>query len=131
MTAVPAPPPEGKCGHWLGHLGWYCGASETRFYLTGDRCPRHTPAALAGRKENKPDPAGSLTGIREAWERRYTARVEYAQRRAAGLKVFRRASGPGGRYTSSDVSYAAVHRAERAVGDILERRRLAALAGVG
>lgn len=131
MTAAVLVPEDGKCAHWLGDLGWYCGAVEARFYLPGFRCPRHTPAALAGRREDKPDPARSLTGIRAAWDRRYVRRVEVAQRRAAGLKVFGGPSGPGGRYTSADVSYEAVHRAERAVGDILERRRQTALAPGG
>jgi hypothetical protein len=42
MTA-PAP------GYPCGHPG--CGASPARLYLTGWRCPAHTPAALAGQPE--------------------------------------------------------------------------------
>lgn len=130
-AAVVTRPPAGSCDLWLGDLGWYCGLSAAGLYLTGWRCPGHTPAAQAGRKETVPDPASTMTGIREAWERRYARKVEVAERRAKGLLVFRGPSGPGGRYTGADVDYDAVHRAQRAVGDVLEARRQAWLAGAG
>lgn len=59
------------CGHV--QTGWgTCGATEgVRLYLPGPRCPDHTPARLAGRPEANPDPALSLTGLRDAW---YAAR---------------------------------------------------------
>lgn len=37
------------CGHIT--VIFTCGAAPTRFYLTGHRCPAHTPAALRGRPE--------------------------------------------------------------------------------
>lgn len=130
MTTAVARPAPGRCDHWDGAAGWYCGAAETRPYLTGDRCPRHTPAAIAGRPEPPvPDPAMTIQGLRRAWEERHARIVEQQRRRAAGLKVFRGPSGPHGRYTSADVAYDAVHRAERAVGDLLEQRRQGAPAG--
>ncbi|MFI0739321.1 hypothetical protein ACH4PU_14710 [Streptomyces sp. NPDC021100] len=43
-----------RCQHWSGDAGRYCNAPGARRYLTGYRCPLHTPAALAGRAE--PDP---------------------------------------------------------------------------
>lgn len=44
----------------------FCWATPTKLYGKGVCCRDHTPAALAGRPENKPDPALSLTGIRAA-----------------------------------------------------------------
>ena len=38
------------CGHWDDGTG-YCGADAPHTYLTGWRCPEHTPARLAGRPE--------------------------------------------------------------------------------
>lgn len=54
-----------RCAHWDGPAGRYCHATDNvRQYLTGPRCPRHTPARLAGRPE-APDgpgwPAGAWT----------------------------------------------------------------------
>ncbi|CAL9296683.1 hypothetical protein SUDANB25_02669 [Streptomyces sp. SudanB25_2051] len=40
-----------RCRHWDGTRRRYCGAPGARRYLTGYRCPLHTPAALAGRPE--------------------------------------------------------------------------------
>ncbi|MEU5130008.1 hypothetical protein [Streptomyces mobaraensis] len=40
------------CGHWIGDARRHCRAVDgVRRYLTGYRCPAHTPAALAGRPE--------------------------------------------------------------------------------
>jgi hypothetical protein len=40
------------CGHWIGFQARECRATEQiRRYLTGPRCPAHSPAALAGRPE--------------------------------------------------------------------------------
>ncbi|MFI1535490.1 hypothetical protein [Streptomyces anandii] len=53
------------CGHWIGPERRYCLAEEAlRPYLTGLRCPLHTPAALAGRLETPPGsglPSGAWT----------------------------------------------------------------------
>lgn len=53
------------CEFWT--QGTYCGATEqvVRFN-PGRRCPAHTPAALAGRPEVRPDPALTLDGRRAA-----------------------------------------------------------------
>lgn len=40
-----------NCQHWDGPRRRYCLAPGARRYITGHRCPRHTPAALAGRPE--------------------------------------------------------------------------------
>ncbi|MFI6903063.1 hypothetical protein ACIBKY_17505 [Nonomuraea sp. NPDC050394] len=42
------------CTHWNGAAATHCGATPTRPYLPGPRCPAHTPSALAGR----PEPTG-------------------------------------------------------------------------
>lgn len=40
------------CGHWDGQQQRLCGATENvRLYLSGHRCPEHTPARLAGHAE--------------------------------------------------------------------------------
>lgn len=50
-----------SCGHWAGATRHYCHAIDgVRRYLTGYRCPAHTPAALAGR----PEAPGSPTPLR-------------------------------------------------------------------
>jgi Bifunctional DNA primase/polymerase, N-terminal len=44
-----------ECGHWIGAEARYCLSGDAvRRYLTGLRCPAHTPAALAGRPEAPP-----------------------------------------------------------------------------
>lgn len=46
-----------ECTHWIGAEQRHCRAVENvRLYLTGRRCPLHTPAALAGRPEPQPGP---------------------------------------------------------------------------
>ncbi|WP_413102264.1 hypothetical protein [Streptomyces sp. Inha503] len=46
-----------ECGHWIGADRRYCLAKdEVHPYLIGDRCPLHTPAAMAGRPEPQPGP---------------------------------------------------------------------------
>jgi hypothetical protein len=46
-----------KCGHWVGADGRHCGsADQVRHYLTGHRCPLHTPRALQGLPEIPPGP---------------------------------------------------------------------------
>lgn len=55
--------PDRPCGHWNGADSTRCGATPTRHYLPGHRCPVHTPAALAGQPE-PPEGAGPLPG---AW----------------------------------------------------------------
>ncbi|WP_282792962.1 hypothetical protein [Streptomyces sp. CC224B] len=52
------------CTHWLGSEHRCCQTQRSvRHYLTGWRCPAHTPAALAGHPEPPPGP-GMPTG---AW----------------------------------------------------------------
>lgn len=53
MTGKPA------CEHWGGAASQHCGATPTRHYTVGHRCPQHTPAAIAGRPE-PPDGEGPL-----------------------------------------------------------------------
>lgn len=55
----------GPCGHYSDTAGT-CGASSAAGYITGPRCPDHTPARLAGRPEAVPDPARTLEGLRKA-----------------------------------------------------------------
>lgn len=51
------------CSHYLPD--GYCGVRErTDRFLVGWRCPVHTPAALAGRREVVPDPELTLEGLR-------------------------------------------------------------------
>lgn len=60
-----------ECGHWIGSQARTCLATgHVRPYLTGPRCPDHTPAALAAQPEppslsltvepTMPDPAPTL-----------------------------------------------------------------------
>ncbi|CAL9665867.1 hypothetical protein SUDANB145_07157 (plasmid) [Streptomyces sp. enrichment culture] len=54
-----------ECGHWIGAEHRHCrSADQVRPYLTGPRCPAHTPSALAERDEPQPGPgmpAGAWT----------------------------------------------------------------------
>jgi len=46
-----------ECTHWIGAEQRHCKeATGVRPYLTGPRCPAHTPRALQGLKENEPGP---------------------------------------------------------------------------
>lgn len=58
----------GPCGHQTGEgaAATVCGATPTKRYLQGARCQQHTPAAMAGRPEPRPDPARSLAALRAA-----------------------------------------------------------------
>ncbi|QUI32468.1 hypothetical protein H9W91_17565 [Streptomyces alfalfae] len=41
-----------ECRHWVGEERRHCKAADgVRLYLTGPRCPLHTPAALQGKPE--------------------------------------------------------------------------------
>lgn len=41
-----------ECGHWIGSERRHCKTADgVRAFLTGLRCPAHTPSALAGRPE--------------------------------------------------------------------------------
>jgi hypothetical protein len=52
-TAIPAATSGRACRRWDG--AQYCGETEdTHLYVNGPRCPRHTPAAIAG----EPEPTG-------------------------------------------------------------------------
>jgi hypothetical protein len=46
-----------SCDHWDGSA--HCGRPDTRHYLTGIRCPAHTPAAIAGH----PEPGQTATTV--------------------------------------------------------------------
>lgn len=54
-----------KCLHWIGTDRRHCHATDdVREYLTGPRCPAHTPNALRGLPEVQPGPgmpAGAWT----------------------------------------------------------------------
>ena len=54
-----------ECTHWIGSERRHCKAVDgVRAYLTGPRCPAHTPSALKGLPEPKPGPgypAGAWT----------------------------------------------------------------------
>lgn len=107
-------------GEWLTCAlfvdGAVCGRPAAHRYLVGVRCPDHTPARLAGRPETVPDPAATMAGLQRAAQERRRAAVAAAEARAAGRRVFRRASGPGGHYTSADVDLRKVHAAMTAAG---------------
>jgi hypothetical protein len=60
-SLAPATPMRTAYDTPCGHTD--CGATPTRLYGTGHRCPVHTPAAIAGRPENRPDPALSGLGM--------------------------------------------------------------------
>jgi hypothetical protein len=46
-----------ECTHWIGTEKRHCRTGEgVRRFLTGSRCPLHTPAALAGQPEPQPGP---------------------------------------------------------------------------
>jgi hypothetical protein len=46
-----------ECRHWLGTENRHCRAGDgLRLYLTGLRCPAHTPAVLQGKPEPQPGP---------------------------------------------------------------------------
>lgn len=52
---------ERVCGHWDGALGRRCGATgQVRLYLSGWRCPQHTPARIAGRTEPATNTPGTI-----------------------------------------------------------------------
>lgn len=45
------------CGHWVGAEHRHCAATDgVRAFLTGLRCPAHTPRALQGLPEIPPGP---------------------------------------------------------------------------
>jgi hypothetical protein len=48
-VTAPVRPTDGSCSRWTGAA--YCGSRPTRYYAVGSRCPRHSPAALAGQPE--------------------------------------------------------------------------------
>lgn len=42
----------GECSHWIGAEQRHCESTDqVRPYLPGPRCPAHTPAAMAGKRE--------------------------------------------------------------------------------
>ncbi|WP_055696532.1 hypothetical protein [Streptomyces silaceus] len=52
---VPGP---AECTHWIGPEHHHCRFThQVRLYLTGPRCPDHTPNALRGRPEPPPGPS--------------------------------------------------------------------------
>lgn len=99
----PAPPrPDlGPCGHHPP-----CPGRATAGYLTGLRCPDHTPAAIAGRPETTPDPARTLEGIRKA----HGANPEVPMTPAGGTLVDARAIASGKRRSNPQDYRAAQER---------------------
>lgn len=67
LTATPTATTshEHPCDHHTETSG-ACGTKTSRRYLTGWRCPEHTPAHLAGHPETQPDPTRTLAGLRQA-----------------------------------------------------------------
>jgi hypothetical protein len=46
-----------ECTHWIGSERRHCREADgVRPYLTGPRCPLHTPSALQGKPEPQPGP---------------------------------------------------------------------------
>ena len=46
-----------ECRHWIGAERRYCREGDgVRLYITGHRCPVHTPRALRGLPEIPPGP---------------------------------------------------------------------------
>lgn len=59
-----------RCTHWIGVERRYCRADEgVRHFLTGHRCPLHTPSALAGRPEPQPGPGMPARTELPTWTR--------------------------------------------------------------
>lgn len=58
-----------SCRYYLGPEGRRCAATPSRLYACGLRCERHTPAAVAGRPEDKPfhdrAPASTVEELRQ------------------------------------------------------------------
>lgn len=49
--------PKTECGHWIGAERRHCREVDgIRPYITGPRCPAHTPRALRGLDEFPPGP---------------------------------------------------------------------------
>lgn len=52
---MPEPVEDGACAHWIGAEQRHCRSTDrVRLYLTGRRCPDHTPNALRGLDEPGP-----------------------------------------------------------------------------
>ncbi|MFJ5151433.1 hypothetical protein ACIQCF_07560 [Streptomyces sp. NPDC088353] len=132
------------CGHWVGVERRYCHATQNvRAFLTGLRCPAHTPNALAGKPETPPGPgmpAGAwstpsplndsrvhdaravASGKRRANPQAYrAAQAAVGQRPAAGIRVDpgqRDAHGKAWiRIPTADYLCPACHETESASGD--------------
>lgn len=114
------------CAHYREGHG-FCGETPTRAYIVGPRCAAHTPARLAGRPETVPAPASTMKGLRNA---------AFVERRKAEIRREQAALGwviaepavastglecrPGERVRVK-VNHAKVHRAQKAVGQQLQR----------
>ncbi|MFF9758606.1 hypothetical protein ACF1G4_03395 [Streptomyces caelestis] len=58
----PAETSRPECTHWIGAEQHHCRKADgVRQYLTGPRCPAHTPRALLGLPENPPGPGMPAT----------------------------------------------------------------------
>lgn len=57
----------GRICRRLTRTGELCTIPAVGMYSQGWRCAHHTPAALDGRRETRPDPALTVEGIRRAW----------------------------------------------------------------
>ena len=64
-----------ECGHWIGVERRHCKEADgVRAFLTGLRCPAHSPAALAGKPEPQPGPGAPRDWAQPPVHRTPTAR---------------------------------------------------------
>jgi len=89
------------CRHWDQTGRRTCGSPDTRHYLTGWRCPKHTPAAVAGQPE-PPEGTGQLPG---AWTTPTPDAVSWAAIDAPHIR--------SGKRRSNRTDYAAARAAEK------------------
>jgi hypothetical protein len=79
-------PQRPECRHWIGAERRHCRSGESiRPYLTGPRCPLHTPSALAGKPEPQPGP-GFPAGAWTTASPISTSRVHDARAIASGKR---------------------------------------------
>lgn len=66
---------DAPCTHYIGAEDRVCGQTPTRRYLPGTRCRQHTPAALKGQPESKPNPDRTLDAIKAKAAQEREARI--------------------------------------------------------
>lgn len=94
-----------SCTYWTS--AGYCGHGDTRSYLVGERCPAHTPAALAG----KPEPDALVDHALTLDGRRAAAGLVYAYRATDSALIDERAIASG-RRRSNPAAYRLAQTAE-------------------